>query len=74
MAWGLGKLGQTQEALEIINEMIDWRGKGRKVRAYFIGFALHGIGRDEEALKWLEIALADHEPVLAGLPNRGGWG
>ncbi|UCF97910.1 MAG: hypothetical protein JSV89_22520 [Spirochaetaceae bacterium] len=73
LAYAFGKLGQKADALEIITEMIDWRQRGRKVAAYYIGLAFHGAGMNDEALHWLEVSLADHELDLCGLPIRILW-
>jgi tetratricopeptide (TPR) repeat protein len=72
LAFAYGKSGQKEKAMEIIAKMIEARNKG--VRACYIGLAYCGIGRDDEALLWLEEAYQDHDVYIIGVATRPLWG
>ncbi len=48
--------GRNQEASGILSGMMKDRENGKNIRAFDISLSCHAVGRDEEALNWLEVS------------------
>jgi tetratricopeptide (TPR) repeat protein len=46
--------GRKEDALEVISGMLRDRENQEPIRAYDISLSYHAVGRDDEALQWLE--------------------
>ena len=61
-----GVLGHTVEARSVVTELEDRRGKSYSP-ALPVAWTYLGLGETTACLKWLETALAEHEPYLGSL-------
>jgi len=68
----LAKMGRTEEALQIVQSLVS-ASKERYVPPYAIAQVHAGLGRPDEALRWLDRGVEEHDVHLAMLPMEPKW-
>jgi len=68
----LAKMGRREEALQIVEGLIS-ASKERYVPPYAIAQVHAGLGQPDEALRWLDRGVEEHDVHLAMLPMEPKW-
>lgn len=75
LVYARAKLGKTNEALELLDEIkIDYENAGGADAAYDVALGCYGVGHESEALEWLEQAYRNRDGALVQLAHRKPWG
>ena len=75
LIYAQAKLGKTNDALELLDEMkTDYENAAGADAAYYVALGCYGVGHESEALEWLEQAYRNRDGALVQLAHRKPWG
>lgn len=72
LAYALNRSGKKAEARAVLDELLK-RSEERYVPPYYVALALCGLGRPDDAIRWLQRGLAERDPRMTFLKVEPKW-